>query len=944
MRRLNIDWGMTLYDEWRENYIVRGLRAREVIDNMIEAPQQVLARSLDFWQTIRKRIVIDIPDDELNAWANWLVATQEYLNFPVGQMCGLDSWGQHYLHISNMYDGWDYLGIHDQQEKWLRIFASSVRRGWIGLYHGIAPWTAPDLRANSGMENQLSHFVNCVYTNWLWTANDQFVRDIWPFARQVMDRELYQNDPDGDGLFAASQSDWAPEMDSFGPKSQLETAQALRALRGSVRMAQVAGDEAAAKRYARYVQKIEQALPKLWDSDAGILGYRDSLDVLKINPTAGEIFFPILRGAVDQMEAYQMLRYAREVLWAEDPVYPGVARIMTSAFNTDRHRTVEGMPDMSWRTAAAAGLAGAADEFLPVIRTFAHAYFFSSWPGGETVGVSRWGAGAAGMNDHNDGRMPALYALGRGLFGLEPDVPAGRITIEPRFPRAWKTAAISQPSVSYRYKETSDAVIMEVSTPQTLAKTLRIPVRRNVVSAMLDGQPVAFHVEPGVNRAFAVVEIPARQGASEVRVALEGEELTVQYPRAVVLGVPFEARVASADQLRLLDPQDALKEKREEAQSLRLQPVRKGERTAFVAATRGKTTVYCPLDLKIVERLEIARPDVDPDSGTLTLELHNNAGLQGRHKVNVRIAGTEQALDVGFEPNRPAHVEAKLSADALASLSPGSNPIAVRAEGITYQHPFINWDLRPATQKEFFDRMTMLDMAWYLVEEANSLFQTKFILEGYWNGREPYSVRIDTDYEYIRYRLENPKLSSPYFLAAGKIPFFVLDQSSLGFQYQPMDGGGPPNMLPVANWQPFVYPSNLTIPMGGRKLSKVYFLAYTWYRAHQANHPNIELIANYADGTSDMRQLIPPFSFRPYYGEESVNQYAYQIEVIPADFILGPVSPPYGVTAGASTPKNTADIYDLPVDPTKPLRSIEVRSVVAESIYAIFAITMLAAP
>ncbi|MBI2844446.1 MAG: DUF4450 domain-containing protein [Armatimonadetes bacterium] len=925
MRRLNIPWGMELYKEWYENYVGRGSQPLETFKQVMASPEKAMSDALEFWSRIRNRVVVETPDDEVTAWANWLTGSQEYLHWLVGQIDGIDAWGLAYLHIAHMYDGWDYCGVHEQQEKWLRIFASSVRKGWIGLYHGTAPWFATEERPNTGAENQITHYLNCVYSHWLWTGDDRFFHDIWHFIKPLMERQLMQNDPDGDGLFAARHPDWAPEDDSFGPKSQTETAQSLRALKGCIELARVAGDNDAERKYAAYVARIESALPGLWDSDKGILGYRGPDDVLRTNSGAAQVFFPILRSAVDRVQGYQMLTYTRNTLWAEDKQYPGVARIIVCPHHVGR-TGLGPLTDMSWRMFAAAGLVGDTDRFWPVFKTMVHSYFFSSWPGGECAGVTACGSGHAGMNDHNDGRMPALYALGRGLFGLEPDVPHGKITIEPRFPSDWKKASISQPSISYSYEVKGDSVQMQVKTPKQLAKTLRIPVRRDVSGVKIDGKQATFTVEPGINRAYVVVDLPLGT-RNTVVVKLKGREIRLAYPAEVVIGRTFKASVSGAERVEMLDPQSALTIARRERTALDLTPVRTGRRTAFIIATRGLTSCYLPMDFDVEEQFAIASPAFDAAAGMLSFELKNSSGEDGIVKAKVKIAGRAYEMSASLVSGE-AKVEVSLDKPAISDITPGSNPITVEIDGKTYINKFVNWDACGDTSQELVDRAVCLDFAWEMNEESADVFNNKFFYDAWINGID-YPIAPSKTYEYANHSMGNPKLDLPRFLAAGRIPFYVVDEKSLGGAYQTMIGGGPRNVLALANWRPWLYPSNILIPVKGMKLCKIYFLACSWYRAHQAHHPCAELLANYSDGTSALRQLIPPFSFNPLYGRKSINMNGYDVEIIAS-----------GLPTGAYL---KTDVVDFPLDPTKSLESIEVRSVVSESIFAIFGITLVKA-
>jgi hypothetical protein len=933
MHALGLPWGDALYREWRENYLDRGSRPRSTFESVLAAPDQALAGSREFWARIRRRIVFEIPDPEIQAWANWLATTQEYLHWPLGQMSSLDVWGQRYLHISNMYSGWDYLGVHDQQEKWLRLFATSVRNGWIGLYHGIAPWAGNREMAHGGEEDQIAHYVNYVYTHWLWTANREFVRDVWPFVKQLLDRELRQNDPDGDGLFAARYPYWGPEDDSWGPKTGLQSAQMLRALRGAAALAEVAGDAAARRYYAEYAAKTERSLPALWDRRTGLLGWRDPFDVMHLFPGAQEIFLPILRNAVTPFEGYQMLRFVRDNLWSE--VHPGVARIWLNA-NFGGKQELGPLPDVAWSTLSAAGLAGAADAFYPVLKTYAHSYFFSSWPGGEGSGVSAWGSGSAGMNDHNDGRMPALYYLGRGLFGLEPDLPGNRITIEPRFPSHWNRASIRTPDLSYRFEQTETQVSVEVSTVRPLARTLRIPVRREVNSVSVDSQSAAYRIDAGVGRAFVVIDLPATTNRSRVAITLTGPELSLSVIPKLIAGQPVRLRAEGAERVELMDPQEALSAPRISGATVEAVVARAGSRTAFVKATRGKTSLFLPAELTVSEPFAIVDPRYDASQRRLDFTIENRGARSGRLAAEIHVAGMVRMLDLSASENGRIAVALSLTEGAARAVTPGSNPIEVEISGQRYRHDFIDWRQPPAAARQFL----MLDLSWDYHEEAASLFNTKFYYDA-WQMGVDYPVLPSATYEWSGHRIENPKLAGARFQAAAGVPFYLANERKHGGVYQSAEGGGPRNTLPVANWRPGIYPSNLVIPASGLKLSKVYFLAYSWQRGHKTYHPNVELVANYADGTRAVRQLIPPYSFMPQYGLESANAHPYRAEVIDSGLIIGQPRRKTWYLAAEEEARERADLYDLPLDPTRELQSVEVRSVTSESIFAIFGITLV---
>jgi len=928
MSRLNLDWGMDLYERWHENYLKRGSNPRQTFDAIRTDPAVALNRALQYWETMHSRIKIDTPDPEFNSFANWLAASQEYLHWPIGQMSGIHTWGLAYLHISNMYSGWDYLGAHDQQQEWMKLFATGVRNGWIGLYHGIAPWM-PGENAAGGEEDQIAHYLNCVYENWLWTADKEFVRQVWPDLKSIIAREIRQSDPDGDGLFAARFPYWGPENSSWGPASEIQSAQMLRALSGASEMAEAIGDSSAATYYKGYADKTSTQLKsRLWNQELGMLGYRDPMDVQMLQPEAAAIFLPILRNTVDGVQAYQMLRYIKDDLWSE--VVPGVARIWTCNHFGRMHKNGP-TPDIPL-TAAAAGLVGGdVDKFWPVIKTVAHSYFYSSWPGAQGDSIFPWGAGGASMNDHNDGRMPALYLLGRAMFGLEPDVPHNRLSIHPRIPSEWNRVNITTPDVAYKFERSPSKIRMEITTPRALAKTVYIPVRQAVASVFIDGRPSSIALEPQVNNCELKVDV--REGIRNViEVKLAGKPVHVRAPRTVTRNEPFVVQVDGADGVELVDPQSCISSMERGKTEVRLTANEPGTRTAFLKVRSGEMSFFSPLDLDVRESVELLDGKVANDSRSLELVVRNNGGSAMKGTGTLRTSGREQSFIYDLPTSGDAPLVIPLSDQLQQVLTPGLNNLSLSFGPKTYNYNLVDWEImRNGTALSFsiFERSVMLDLAWFYHEQASSLFNTKWYYD-VWQMGIDYPVLPPATYEWSNHRISDPAVNSPRFLSTPGVPFYLATEKKLGGVYQGAEGGGPRNILPIANWRPYLYPTNIKINTEGKRLSKIYFLAYSWERGQKTYHPNVELVAHYRDGTQEVRQLIPPYSFTPQYGLRSVGRNPYRAEVVGS-----------GLTLGKSA---AADVYDLPLNPDQEVDSVEVRSVTSESLFAIFAITLVKAP
>lgn len=944
MRRVNQSWSEAIWEEWYKNYLGRAQQPEQKFLRHLQQPEREFGRSLEFWNLRQRRVWIETPDAEFNSWANWLFATQEYTHWPVGQIAGIDLWAGGWLHIQQQYSGWDHLGAHDEQEAWLRLYALTERRGWIGLYMAMTPWMAGDRWArypqesrdwpNYGEEDLLTHYISYVRTNWRWTGNIQFLKDIWPHVKRIVARELRQNDKDGDGLFSASHSYWGPEGYPYGPKTGLATALGMGMLRDAVEMAGAVGDQESARAWAARLQISRQNWPQLWDAATGIVGHRGRADVFHKHTDTSETFFSIFGGVVDESQAYQMVRFVRANMLSE--VFPGVARQwLNDYFGGPFHDGP--LPDVHSNMVAAAAMAGDWEHYYPVMKTLIRACFFNSWPGMEAGAIYPWGAGGALFTDHNDSRMPALHMIGRGIFGVDPDIPSGRLNLSPTLPPAWDQVRFHTPDLTFDLKRQLNQVQVRLQTPRALAKTLRLPVPSAVLALKVDGRAVPPQLEEGVNRSWLIVDLPLGTDNS-VSILLRAEKPRVVYDNKAARTVPLRVKILNIDKSEIIDPQGVFAAKAQQTNDWSIIPGRTGIRTAFVRVQQGTSRMLLPLDLDISEPLAIVNSQLEQNQSVLSVSLENRSGADLKGPVTLLLGGASTAALTNVRHSWRADVKFFLTPAQRAALTPGSNPFRIEAGGIGAHGVLVDWNLlkgQAEAEEHLRSRAIQADLTPYQNEIAGALYMTKFYYDHWHLGLIDYPVTLSATYEHHDIHLNNPKLDSAYFRSLPGIPFFLEDERRIGGVFQKHVAGGPRNVVVVSNWKPWIYPSNITIQIGGLKLKKAYLLAHMFHRGQKSYFPMVELVAHYTDGSQTLRQLIPPYSFRCRYDLVSVNGHPYRPELTPAGLDLGPGKSERGASAKPS------EIIDLPLDPHKPVDRIEVRSVSSESLIAIFGLTFV---
>ena len=155
----------------------------------------------------------------------------------------------------------------------------------------------------------------------------------------------------------------------------------------------------------------------------------------------------------------------------------------------------------------------------------------------------------------------------RGLFGLEVDATAHRLTFAPHLPADWVSFRIGNLRVgsvalNLDYTRTADSISLDVRRTGSDACSLEfspaLSLRAEVVRAEMNGHSVAFHVQANSVDQHVTVQVPLSTGLNRLRIRLRndfGLSLSQELPplgeTSQGLRVVSESWTPSRDQLTL---------------------------------------------------------------------------------------------------------------------------------------------------------------------------------------------------------------------------------------------------------------------------------------------------------------------------------------------------------------------------------------------------------
>ena len=326
------------------------------------------------------------------------------------------------------------------------------------------------------------------------------------------------------------------------------------------------------------------------------------------------------------------------------------------------------------------GLADKADALLKGIEA---SFFMGPCPGGIAHNQRPDGT-HHGSTDFTDTTSMFIRTVVEGLFGVQMNVPEDRVTVQPCFPRDWDHASIRAADIAYEYSWDGTAERLHIRTPKRLAYQVRLMARTaRVDSVRLNGAEARFHWEPGIGRAWVVVQAPQSNDA-QIEVNYAASPLAaLDFSPVAGLGHEYSFGVRNGKIVEVRDPQGLTSEVHIDGTrcTARLDG-RPGWHTLFALAESGQARAWLPVDVELRPPLEIidARLTVEGERARCLCSLRNNTQRAAHVSGQIGVAGSVQTLEADLPPLGGTK-EIALAIVDPGQLTPGTNRITATLRG-----------------------------------------------------------------------------------------------------------------------------------------------------------------------------------------------------------------------------------------------------------------------
>jgi len=553
------------------HWLVRsGPKPPALLEEWLARPMEVFHKNLERVQRRAQEITVDTPDKRLNVAAPVITAALDGSWYPPVFVHGSMSWNVPFPGWRTIY-GPTALGWHERvlQEGQYYMAAQTKESDKTGFkanpQWGLTVQDSSSRYYGKGRIQKDQHFYNFqeVFFDQMihacrWTGNKELAAMLRPALELHLDYMRDCFDADGNGVYESYINVWASDSVWYnGGETTQSTAYACNGHRAAAELAELAGDEDAAKRHGQRAEQIREAMKKcLWIEKKGHLGeYRETAGHKRLHEDAClyTIFLPIDAGMLDPFEAASTL-YFTEWGLEREPMAAGGERCWQSNWVPYVWSVRELSIAESCHLAMAYYQAGIGQEAWKLVEgSFAESMFNSPVPGGIQV--------AGGGTDFNGASSMLARVIVEGLFGYRPNRQRGVVHCRPQFPDEWDHASIRTNDFSLSYKEDGHTLSLELQLSEPAEIELTLPVCGKIVEkVMLNGEASKFQTKPGFGRPLLTLQTDE---TAYVSVEVETAEALPPCPARNVEGIAGEQVTltpAAGQIVRYRDPTRALDE------------------------------------------------------------------------------------------------------------------------------------------------------------------------------------------------------------------------------------------------------------------------------------------------------------------------------------------------------------------------------------------------
>lgn len=917
-----------------------------------------MARSESLRQEIATRVVVDTPDAYLNAAVAALNIAAEgtWDSKEQAVMHGAVAWRNKLLGWRGGY--WpDALGQHDRLRQHLN--------NWLPRQNDdpIAPQIPPPeaeghlarnedaLHSNGNLTS--NHYdmnlvaIDALFRHLLWTGDVNYAKQVWPTIQRHLawERRLFRRPfgKDGQPLYEGYACIWASD-DLWYNGGGTTHASAYNAFhnRMAARVAKWIGEDPAP--YAAEADAIEQAMrAHLWIETSGHYAeWKDLLGEQHVHPDAAawSVYHVIDSQIARPAEAWQLGHYAATALprlpIKGNHVPDGSFQIATSDWFPYQWSTNNVVMAESAHTALALFQAARHDDALSLLRgAVLDSMYLGQCPGNVGMCTPLDMARGETQRDFADGCGALARTIVEGLFGIQPDAIAGKLTLTPRFPRDWKRASIRHASIDYSFEkiDSTDVYTLHSRVPHTREITVRVPARTDTLPlARADGQPVEVKIIPeSVGLPMVEFTIEAADRPQKIELEWKGAAIT-EWRRSIVAarGRAMKLKFEVDEIVSLDDPQRVISEWSTSRDGFftGIPLGTPGRHLFFADVKRGDMRWALPIELDLRETMQLLA-EADQPPSELRITLRNNTRERFEKETRVLIDNDSIELRLALAPG-----ESKTF--SFPARSPGTYPIRIQAGDETVaQGSVTNWHVPLATDAQ----VEMLDLTTTFNDRVTQIFRNE-----YRSPRSPYcSLAVPKQgigswcKPTKQFEIDDAGLRAAAAKNDGRI---TLPNGVSFITPSPEDAQ---NVAFVSQWD--IYPKSIDVPLNGHA-SRAYLLMAGSTQSMQSRFENGEVTITYRDGTTARLPLINPTTWWPIDQDYAIDDFAFRFDAaVPPriDLKTGIARIPTRDSSrgkGRTIEGGAATVLDVPLDPTRELKSLTVRAIANEVVIGLMGVTL----
>ena len=740
--------------------------------------------------------------------------------------------------------------------------------------------------------------VDHILYDWEWTGDTDFIAKAFDF---VADKLLWEErclDADGDGLYENWLNTWVSDAHWYNGGGCIQAS--VYNWRANSVMADIArrlGKDPAV--FEARAARIREGCDRLlWVPEHGVYAeYRDAVGRQRRHnsPEQASIYHPIDFWFCDDFQSYQMLRFSEYAIPNEIGTTPRGGRLVWSSNWLPEYYSSHGLyPQETINLMLCYYRLGLTEQADALLRGIEASFFNGPCPGAVAHNQQPDGS-HFGSLDFSDTTSIFVRAIIEGLFGVQMHVPQGQVTIQPCFPRDWAHASLDVADVSCAYTWDGATEKLIIRTPRPLRHTVRLMARSAAVSqVLLAGKPASFHIEPGIGRAWLVMEAPAgHESAFEITYGKDALPSLVADPVAAC-GQTYALQVSGGHILEVRDPQGVLAEITIDGSTCRgTVAAAAGWHTFFILVESGDVRLWLPVDVEVRPAVEIeqAKLLVSGNRVRCACSLRNNTQRPLALRGVLNFSGSTCRVDLTL-PALGGSETLTFGLTCPTALTPGSNALTARLEGdmtCNIDCDVVDWGFADRVRgvPQAAAAATTLDLSAFRNQELQTLHDNSYL--------EPrpatYSMMVEENGRPVWDHEANAHPDTSRLHGTGGI--FISD---IGVPFAVPETGD--NACVVSIWENFPTTQTIPVNINGRKL---YFLLAVATNPMQSRIENARITVTLAGGCERHLALVNPTNLDDWlsepYAEHGFVQYLGQrTHALILDMDLGEVQQVASIT------------------------------------------------